>query len=111
MALSQDKILVRMRENLEFDEEFAEDQEKDWKSVVFGPNKCSVIKARDSSETLDESMLDGTETHANLELLFKKHELTNEEWLFRLRETEFIGFIDTIKRFFRLTHLLTFTLG
>jgi len=111
MALSQDKILVRMRENLEFDEEFAEDQEKDWKSVVFGPNKCSVIKARDSSETLDESMLDNTETHANLELLLKKHELTNEEWLFRLRETEFIGFIDTIKRFFRLTHLLTFTLG
>ncbi len=67
MALSQDKILVRMRENLEFDEEFAEDQEKDWKSIVFGPNKCSCIKARDSSETLDENMLDGTEV---LEMIF-----------------------------------------
>ena len=56
-----DKVLVRMRENFEFDEVFAEDQEKDWKSVVFGPNKCSVIKARDSSETLDESLLNDTE--------------------------------------------------
>jgi len=111
MALAQDKILVRMRENLEFDEEFAEDQEKDWKSIVFGPNKCSIIKARDSAETLNENLLDDTETHSNLELLLKKHELTNEEWLFRLRETEFIGFIDTVKRFLRLTHLLTFTLG
>jgi len=67
MALSQDKILVRMRENLEFDEEFAEDQEKDWKSIVFGPNKCSCIKARDSSETLDENMLDGTEVWFSFE--------------------------------------------
>ena len=50
-----------MRENLEYDEEFAEDQEKDWKSVVFGANKCYCIKARDSAETLDESMLNGTE--------------------------------------------------
>jgi cancer susceptibility candidate protein 1 len=50
-----------MRENLEYDEEFAEDQEKDWKSVVFGANKCYCIKARDSAETLDEAMLNGTE--------------------------------------------------
>jgi len=52
-----------MRENLEFDEEFAEDQEKDWKSIVFGPNKCSCIKAKDSAEILDETMLDGTEVN------------------------------------------------
>jgi len=54
-----------MRENLEFDEEFAEDQEKDWKSIVFGTNKCSIIKAKDSAETLNESLLDDTEVYSD----------------------------------------------
>ena len=57
---SLDKVMVRIRENLEYDEEFAEDQEKDWKSIVWWPNKCAAIKARESSETLNESFVNGT---------------------------------------------------
>jgi len=40
---------VRIRENLEYDEEFHElGMEKDWKSICWWPNKVTCIKARDS---------------------------------------------------------------
>ncbi len=52
--------MVRIRENLEYDEEFAEDQEKDWKSICWWPNKCAVIKARESHESLNENFLSDT---------------------------------------------------
>jgi cancer susceptibility candidate protein 1 len=61
MAISSDRVLVRIKENLEFDLEFAEDQEKDWKSVVFWDNKCACIKAKDSAETLNDHFLEDTE--------------------------------------------------
>lgn len=64
MAISSDRVLVRIRENLEFDLEFAEDQEKDWKSVVFWDNKCACIKARDSADTLNDNFLDDTEVNS-----------------------------------------------
>jgi cancer susceptibility candidate protein 1 len=40
--------MVKVRENNEMDMEFAEDQEKDWKSIVFWNNKVGCVKARDS---------------------------------------------------------------
>lgn len=46
--------MVSLHENLENDEEFAEDQEKDWRSIVFWANKVGCIKARESGDVLDE---------------------------------------------------------
>jgi cancer susceptibility candidate protein 1 len=37
--LSDKKVLLRIRENLAYDELFAEDQEKDWKSIMWFQNK------------------------------------------------------------------------
>ena len=51
---------MRIRENLEFDEEYAEDQEKDWKSIVWWSNKCACVRIRDSAETPNENLVDGT---------------------------------------------------
>ena len=48
-SLSPQQILVRLRENLEYDEEFHEDgMEKDWRSICWWPHKVTAIKARDS---------------------------------------------------------------
>lgn len=52
--------MVRIRENMEYDEEFAEDQEKEWKSIVWWTNKCACVKSRDSWENLNENFVDGT---------------------------------------------------
>jgi hypothetical protein len=56
-----DKILLRIRENLEYDLEFAEDQEKDWKSIMFWEDKCTCVRAKDSSEHLDDKPLKDVE--------------------------------------------------
>lgn len=40
---TQETIVAKIKENLEFDEEFAENQEKDWKTVRWWHNKCAVI--------------------------------------------------------------------
>ena len=52
--------MVRIRENLEFDEEYAEDQEKDWKSIVWWSNKCACVRIRDSAETPNENFVEET---------------------------------------------------
>ncbi len=68
-----------MRENLEYDEEFAEDQEKgiiyilDWKNIFSYRNKCAVYKLKESDEQLKENILEGTSTHTNLYILLKEH--------------------------------------
>lgn len=109
--LPEDKILCRIRENLEFDEEFHEDQEKDWKSVCWYPNKVCVLKCRDSQSTCNDQMLDNTVAHGSLDLLLRKHDLTNQQALDRMKQTQFVVLQDTIAKFLRLTHILTFTAG
>lgn len=52
--VSDDKVVYYMRENLEYDLEFAEDQEKDWKSIFSWRNKCAIYKLKESDEVLKE---------------------------------------------------------
>ncbi len=40
---ANETIIAKIKENLEFDIEFAEDQEKDWKTIRWYNNKCAVI--------------------------------------------------------------------
>lgn len=44
------QILARMRYNPECDEEFLEDQEKDWLSVAWWENKCELLRIRESQD-------------------------------------------------------------
>lgn len=51
--MDEEKILVRIRENVEYDEmTYGEDQEKDWKSICWYPNKCAAIRAGDKGVIL-----------------------------------------------------------
>lgn len=101
--------MLRMRENPELDEDFAEDQEKDWKTIVWWKNKVGAIKMRDSYENLNENLLEGTLTHARLDLLLAKDNLTAVELIDKFKDTQYIVFNDTLKRFLKLTKLLSFT--
>ena len=40
-------VIVKQRENLEYDREFFEDHEPDWRYVMWWPNKCSYIRCSD----------------------------------------------------------------
>ena len=101
--------MVRLRENPENDEDFAEDQEKDWRTFVWWKNKVGCIKMRDSYENLNETLLEGTVTHARLDILLSKHNVVPNELIDRMRDTQYIVFNDTLKRFLKLTKLLSFT--
>jgi cancer susceptibility candidate protein 1 len=79
---------------LEFDEEFAENQEKDWKTVRWWHNKCAVIQARDSYPKCKPDYIPGTVTHCNLEALLKSHMLTHPEAIQKMKVSilNIIGF-------------------
>jgi len=59
---------VKVRENLEFDREFFEDHEPDWRYTMWWPNKCAFVKCSDLAEECDTSLAKGHETHAMLNL-------------------------------------------
>lgn len=52
-TLEPDNIAIKVRENLEFDREFFEDHEPDWRYLMFWPNKVSFSRVRDTDETPD----------------------------------------------------------
>lgn len=49
-SIDQDNIVLKIRENLEFDREFYEDHEPDWKYMMWWPNKCALVNVSDASE-------------------------------------------------------------
>jgi len=75
-TLKEDRLLCRIKENLEYDDSFHENQEKDWKSICWFTNKVAAVKTRESTG-VNEAFLDDTVAHASLELLLTKHDLTN----------------------------------
>ena len=108
-TLPGDRVLVRLRDNLEYDEFFAEDQEKDWLSTVFWHNRCGIYNCRDSQMKCDATFREGTDTHATLAYVLKIHELAEPEILKRFHDNSKMIFQDTIKRVLKLTKILTFS--
>ena len=69
------QILVKMRYNPECDEEFLEDQEKDWMAVSWWDNKCEVLRTRESQDEPAKKRIKGTLTHTNFYTLVKNLQL------------------------------------
>lgn len=65
-SIEPDNIVIKIRENLEFDREFFEDHEPDWRYLMFWPNKVSFTRVRDTDETPDCRIAAGQETHCLL---------------------------------------------
>lgn len=63
-----DNIICRMRENLDHFKQFFEDDETDWKQVMWWNNKVSYIKAKNSDPSFNDEILDGQVTHNMLQL-------------------------------------------
>merc|ERR1719362_2130911 len=65
---SQDIVGVRWRENLEYDETFAENDEADWNSVGFWSNKCALMNIKESDEEVNKEIPEEHVTHLSFEL-------------------------------------------
>ena len=106
-SIPSENVCVKMRENLEYDREFFEDHEPDWRYMMWWPNKCAYVKCTDVSETPNTGLLPGHETHALLNLAIKGY--VSEEVNERCFQYSYIEFIDTVKKMLRLTRIIGFT--
>lgn len=70
-SIDQENIVIKIRENLEYDREFFEDHEPDWRYVMWWPNKCAFVRCSDAAETCDTRISKDQETHALLHLALK----------------------------------------
>jgi hypothetical protein len=57
-----------MRENPDHFEQFFEDDESDYKQVMWWKDKVSYIKAKNSDPSFNREILDGQATHSMLQL-------------------------------------------
>lgn len=94
---------------MKYDEEFAEDQEKEWKSVVFWSDKIGCVKARDSRDKCDMSFIGDSVTHAFMQKLLTEHELVDQEAVANLKKPNNLLFSHCIRDFLKLTRILAFT--
>ena len=106
--IEADNIVVKIRENLEFDREFFEDHEPDWRYVNWWPNKCAFVRCSDLDETPDMRIIAGHETHIYLPLALQGGHIS-EEAQERSLQFSYIDFIDTVRKTLRLTRILSFT--
>jgi len=76
--MNNQQILARMRYNPECDEEFLEDQEKDWLSVAWWENKCEILRIRESQDEPKKRRVKNTLTHTNFFMLMKSMQSYDE---------------------------------
>ena len=108
-TVDPENITIKIRENLEFDREFFEDHEPDWRYLMFWPNKVSFTRLRDTDvETPDCRIAVGQETHCLLTQCLEGGSSTAEA-LERTQQYSYVDFIDTVRKTLRLTRLLSFS--
>lgn len=57
----EENVIIKIRENLEFDREFFEDYEPDWKYIMWFPNKVTFVTTSDASDELRTDILEGND--------------------------------------------------
>ena len=105
----KDNVVIKIRENLEYDREFFEDYEPDWRYIMWWGNKCSFVDCTDAETDFEKPVRipEGKETHALLNLTLEGN--ASEEALDRCNSYPHIRFIQTLKKFLRLLRLLAFS--
>lgn len=111
LNLPSDSVGARLRHNPECDEEFHEDQEKDWMTISWWENKCAILRIRESQDTPDMKRIKNTLTHSNLYLLMKNNELATPEALDDFYNMHNALLYSTMQKFLKHTKLLSFSLA
>lgn len=90
----QENIVCRLRENPDNDKVFLEDDESDWRSVMWWNNKVSYIKSQNCDEQFNGEIADGQVTHSMLSLAVKG--VQSEDAVDRCQYLHDIDFIDNV---------------
>lgn len=105
----KDNIVIKIRQNLEYDREFFEDYEPDWNYVMWWPNKCAFVDCNDLKENFDDpvNLKKDHVTHALLNLALVNNNASDEA-VERCNSFQHIRFMQTLKKFLRLLRLFAF---
>jgi cancer susceptibility candidate protein 1 len=107
-GIGSQQVIVRLRENLEFDREFLEDYEPDWKYVAWWNNKVSYQQgAKDTDSKCNATVTEGTLTHSLLSQAIESQAST-QAYQTSIDYSR-VEFNDTIKKTLRLLRLLSFS--
>lgn len=108
-GVPEENIVLRIRENLEFDREFLEDFEPDWRQVFWWGNKCAFYDGcKENGQTCTPALSEGQLTHAMFAQAIAPPMCTEEAHAI-VQDYTYIEFIDTVKKTLRLTRLLSFS--
>jgi len=99
-------VLTRIRENLEYDSFFAEDEEHDWKTVSWSWNKCCLTGLKEKSDEKKMKPADENTSHFLLNLVMKDN--CTEAAQARMNELKSVQLSDTVKKVLRLLRILSF---
>ena len=106
---SPENIICRVRENPDNFKEFFEDDESDWKSIMWWNNKVTFIKSRNCDEVFNPEIADKCDTHSLLCLAVEG--VQSQDAFEKCQYLHDIDFIDNVQRMLRLLRLLAFTTG
>ena len=107
--MGTDTIVVRIRENLEYDESFAEDYEPDWRQVMWWSNKVSFVEGTKETDTKCTVRIAEKQLTHSILVQSLTPDVCNPKALERCSNVNNIEFIDTVKKTLRLTRLLSFS--
>ena len=103
----KENIVLKVRENLEYDKEFYEDYESDWTYIKWWEDKkIAYVQTRDSDDEPNFKIEEGHETHSIFNVIAKDR--FSEEANERLNQFS-IRYQLTVKKFLTLLRLLTFS--
>ena len=109
-GVSSENILLRIRENLEFDDEFLEDSEPDWRYVMWWNNKVAFVQGCKNSQdsNCNAQIADGHVTHAMLSQACAMPHCSEAAYTI-CKDLTFIEFTETVKKTLRLLRLFSFS--
>lgn len=113
-GLVKEQALVRIRENLLFEEydPLDPDYETDYQSVMFFPDKACFVQTLESNSPCNEKMVAGHVTHASLYLCFEKTPTPGPQQAEQLQRMEVscanVRFIECVRQTMALMRLLSF---
>lgn len=108
-GVSDRQVLLRIRENLEFDREFLEDYEPDWRYVSWWNNKVTFMEGcKDTDEVCDARIMEGQLTHSLLSQSIVPPFCSDQAHAITTDFTE-VEFINTVKQTLRLIRLFSFS--
>lgn len=102
------QVLLRMRENLEYDREFLEDYEPDWSYMAWWWNKCAFqAGCKDTDTKCAARLAEGQVTHALLSQAIES-QCSPQAYQTSIDYTQ-VEFTDTVKKTLRLLRLFSFS--